>query len=566
MNKKARIARLGLITYWALLPWSLSAQAQDPYTGIWEGNFMEQFKTAILLDQQENGKYHGKILMYSGESRIQDDELSKISIENQRISFYIAAKETSFQGQFNETNTGFSGHLIFPDNSRHLLSLKKFEKDSLAVDADDRSFKEKIRQSFPVEEIKSDFRELINKLREHHPRLYSYSSEDSFEKKAAEILESLDTTLSLEAYYCRIAPLVAAVKCSHTGIRLPRQYQQSIHDHGLFFPLELYIQDNKAYSLSTPGNPGAELEAGCEIRAINGRPAYQIIEELLSLIPAEGNNKTRKYQELNRDFHTYFHMLDPAEVFTVEYVSSNAKRIVELDAIPYSSVFSMKASALSEAVYSFQLHSDPEAGYLKLSTFGIRNMDDYFAFLDSVFLQMKESELQDLILDLRDNQGGHPIFAAQLFSYLTDKGFIYFQRNRDIRDFEPLYQPMQPNPNHYGGRLYVLVNGNCLSTTGHLISLLKFHTDAIFMGEDPGSTYLCNDFSTQIRLTNTGIDLNIPRTTFITAVTGYNEGEVFPLDHEIEISVQDILAESDTYTSFVYQIIQKNGKNQLVRF
>ena len=73
MKNKTYITKLGLITYWALLPWCLSAQTQDPYKGIWEGNFMEQFKTVILLDQAENAQYIGKILMYSGENRIQDD-------------------------------------------------------------------------------------------------------------------------------------------------------------------------------------------------------------------------------------------------------------------------------------------------------------------------------------------------------------------------------------------------------------------------------------------------------------------------------------------------------------
>jgi hypothetical protein len=75
----------------------LSAQAQDPYKGIWEGKFMEQFKTVILLDHAENAKYLGKILI-SGENHIQDDELSQISIEISEISFYIEAKKTIFRG------------------------------------------------------------------------------------------------------------------------------------------------------------------------------------------------------------------------------------------------------------------------------------------------------------------------------------------------------------------------------------------------------------------------------------------------------------------------------------
>jgi len=524
------------------------------------GNFMEQFKTVILLDNQSDAGYAGKILMYSGETRIQDDELSGISLGEGNITFYISAKETSFQGRFNESNTEFSGHFIFPDNSRHPLSVKKFEKDSQAVEKDAPLLKEKIRQSFPVEELKSDFRELVNKLKELHPRLYSYSPEGSFRKESEEILESINTDLSLEEYYSRIAPLVASVRCSHTGIRLPREYQLMVEEKGYFFPLKLYFQEGKAYFLSAPGSPETGLIAGAEIKAINKRPVPDIIEEILELLPAEGFNLTRKYQELNRDFPGYFHMLDPSESFSIDFASSGSGGSLEVQAVPYSLVGPAGLTDPSGSPYSFQMLNTPETGMLKLSSFGIRDMDKYFAFLDSVFLHLKHTAEQELILDLRDNPGGHPIFAAQLLSYLTESEFTYFRRNPDIKEFEPLYLPMKPNPNHYDGRLYVLVNGNCLSTTGHLISLLSYHTEAIFIGEDPGSTYLCNDFSTPVKLTNTGIEANIPRTTFVTAVEGFHEGDAFPLDYEFHVSVQHILAATDPVCSFACKLIAENPK------
>ena len=177
--------------------------------------------------------------------------------------------------------------------------------------------------------------------------------------------------------------------------------------------------------------------------------------------------------------------------------------------------------------YSFHLNTSPEIGVLAVSSFGIRNMEKYFAFLDSTFRIMED--VPNLLLDLRDNHGGHPIFAAQLFSYLTNNDFTYFQRNPDVEDFEPLYNTMEPNQLHYKGNIYALVNGSCLSTTGHLISLLQYHTEAIFVGEQPGSTFRCNDFSIQLQLPNTGMELNIPRTTFMTAVEGYSENKPFQI-------------------------------------
>lgn len=565
MKKKTLRSKLGLLTYWALLPWCLSAQAQDPFLGIWEGHFMEQFKTLILIDIQDAG-YRGKILMYSGDNRIQDDELTRISLANGNISFYIPAKETSFEGKFNENNTGFSGNFIFPDKSMHPLRASKFVQDSLSLETDAPGLIKQIRESFPAEELKSDFKELIDKLKAYHPRLYSYTPEDSFDRQSEDILTSLNTNLGMEEFFFRIAPLVASVQCSHTGIRLPVEYKRGLREQGLFFPMNLYFADGKAYCLSAPAIRGLEQAEGSEIRSINGRAMDQIIEKLLTLIPSEGNGMTRKYQELNRDFHSLYRLMDPSARFSVEFISGNSAGTIELEATPYSLVQPMESADPPARPYSFQVQGNPDKGVLKVSSFGIRDMNAYLLFLDSSFRCLKNTNVHNLILDLRDNQGGHPIFAAQLLSYLTGSEFTYFERNPEVKDFEPLYLPMQANPRSFTGRLYVLVNGNCLSTTGHLISLLKFHTEAQFIGEEPGSTYLCNDFSIQIRLDHTGIEANIPRQTFITKVPGFNTGDTFALDYPVQVPVEDILANRDTYASLVCELIEKHEKDQLVRF
>ena len=205
--------------------------------------------------------------------------------------------------------------------------------------------------------------------------------------------------------------------------------------------------------------------------------------------------------------------------------------------------------------FSFHINRNPEIGILEVSSFGIRNMEEYFAFLDSTFRVMED--VPNLLLDLRDNQGGHPIFAAQLFSYLTASDFTYFQRNPDVEEFEPLYHVMEPNQLHYNGNIYVLVNGACLSSTGHLISLLKYHTGALFIGEEPGSSFLCNDKSIQLQLHNTKMEVNIPRTTFVTAVTGFSEKEAFPLDYEVNVSVQDLLNGTDSYLTLIFELVDE---------
>lgn len=545
---------MGLIAYWALLPWCLSAQTQGSCSGTWEGYFMKEFKTAIILDHQNENSYTGKILMFSGENRIQDDELSGITIESRNLSFYIAAKETTFKGTFNEENTELSGHFIFPDQSEHPLIVKRVLNSSVASDAAGNVMKGANGRLIPVDELRSDVKQLVNKLKEYHPRLYAYTSESTFDGRVEDVLSELNSDMTVEQFYMRIAPIVESVKCGHTGIRLPGEYMQALSGTNQFFPLRLFISDHKAYYLSAPGIP-VDIIPGCEITEINNTPVKEIIDQLLCIIPSDGNCTTTKYQELNRDFPYYFHLLDQSNRYDVAFASSSETGNLQLDAVSYREAVDMVDPPLQS--YNFHMEGDPESGVLTLASFGIMDMEAYFSFLDSAFQQLETSGVQSLLLDLRGNTGGHPIFAAQLFSYLTTRDFTYFKRNPEVKDFEPLYNPMQPDQHHFKGDIYVLVNGACQSTTGHLISLLKYHTSAIFIGEEPGSTFTCNDFSFQFQLPNTGIEVNVPRTTFVTDVEGFSERESFPLDYRVDVSVKDLLSGKDSYKSAAYAIINE---------
>jgi hypothetical protein len=278
-----------------------------------------------------------------------------------------------------------------------------------------------------------------------------------------------------------------------------------------YFPARLHFAGKKVYYISGIDEVEHPIRPGDEIIRINAQPVEEIIVRTGRFVPSEGCNKTTKMHALNRRFSALVHPLLDGDVFSVT-----------------------------------------------LRTFGIGDMDAYFNFLDRVFTDLKENGIRNLILDLRDNAGGHPIFAAQLFSYLTGEDFFYFKRNAMSTDLEPLYNAMQPNPKNFNGSLFVLVNGGCLSTTGHLISLLNYHTEAFFFGEEPGSTYRCNDFSRQVSLPNTGIEVNIPQTTFETAVEGFKPCDPFPLDLRIKITVEDVITGENVYVDSVIERIHED--------
>lgn len=516
-----------------------TSNAQINIYGSWEGTFMNDFKAIVNFTTDDEDRLKGNIKMFAGENMIQDDKLININLSGNKVSFDIPAKETTFEGNFNDQITELSGGFIFPDGSNHTIHLIKGKNDSDPYE----KYKLLKDKFFSPEELQDDLTFLFLNLKKHHPQLNSHTPKDSLDILVENLKVRIDTPRTIEDFYLLATSLTDAIRCSHTGVRLPMNYQKMVNKFGNYFPLKLHFSNGKAFYISGSTEGGDSIKPGQEIFSINDITVDQIIAQTFLFIPAEGYNTTTKYNFLNKRFNEFFYWLSDSEEFIVRFYAEGTIQSMIVPASPFKDVPMEYQNTEAEVDYKF--FDETDTGMLKVPSFGIRNMNRYFFHLDSIFKDLGTRNAQNLILDLRDNTGGHPIYAAQLFSYLTSKNFIYFKRNEEVEEFEPLYKVMNPSKLNYNGNLYVLINGGCLSTTGHLISLLKFNTDATFVGEEPGSTFLCNDFSNQFILPNTGIELNVPRTTFETAVKGFSLYEPFPIDFKVQSTIDDIINDKD---------------------
>lgn len=515
------------------------SSAQASVDGNWEGTFMNDFKAIVHFIVDDQNQLVGNIKMFAGENKIQDDPIINVNLFGEEISFFIPAKETTFEGNFNAAMTELSGVFVFPDGSKHPIQLGKGKDIKNPVEQNKRLK----NQYFTVEELRTDLAFLYLNLKKYHPQLYAHTSKGLMDILVEKLNAQIDTSYTAEEFYMLATAVTDAVHCSHTGVKLPIAYQNSEIEFGNYFPLSLYFSNGKAFYVSGLLAGEDSIKPGQEIISINNITVDKIIAQTFLFIPSEGYNTSTKYNVLNKKFNELFYLLDDSKEFIVTFKKQDTVKSVKVPASSFKDLHLDVETA--EPKVDYQYLDKMSTGILKVPTFGIKNMDRYFYRLDSLFQDLQARKAENLILDLRDNQGGHPIFAAQLFSYLTDKDFVYFKRNDDIEEFEPLYGAMNPSKLNYKGNMYVLVNGGCLSTTGHLISLLKFKTDAVFIGEEPGSTFRCNDFSIQLTLPHTGIELNVPRTTFETAVTGFSLNELFPIDYRVHPTIDDITRGKD---------------------
>ena len=553
--------------FWVFILWIASSsgilQGLMSISGIWEGTFMHQFKIQIIFSDSGSGITAGMIHMYDGVTRIQDDKITEIEInEGDRLTFYIPDKETRFEGRIKGISDEILGEFIFPDGSRHPLQMYRKGNESSVTQVSDVDNKILLEREYRPEQLKEDVFFLRENLSSTHPQYNLYTSNEGFEAEYESLINYLDRDLTIREFYILIAPVVAKVGCSHTGIKVPEEYQNLQKRFGHYFPLRLYFEEHRVWVVSNDQLMN-QIPLGSEVISIDHISVENIIEGLLSFIPSEGFNITTKYHELNKRYFEYYNFINDAETIQIEYTKPGNQVVSStiIRAVPYKTIAETNGDAGNTTSVEYSMDQNTGIAILTIRSFAIRDISRFIEVMDSVFLEIKKLGITNLILDVRGNQGGHPIFAAILFSYLVQHDFTYFSNETRIPEFEPLYNPMSPNENSFSGNCYVLVDGGCLSTTGHLISLLRYHKRAVFLGEEPGSWFYCNDNSKRISLPNTLMDVNIPQTTFQTHVTGYNIGDPFEVDYPIPTSVNDLIENKDTYTEYTMSLINKSAEN-----
>jgi hypothetical protein len=418
---------------------------------------------------------------------------------------------------------------------------------------------ERLTWQFSVSQLREDFVQLRNTLENNHPDRLRYETAGELNHLFNAAYDSLQAPMTELVFYQVVAPLVARYHCGHTMVFPSTSLGSELAQRGLVLPLSIYRTGDKVF-VDADYNSGSGIVLGSEILTINGVEIGQIYNRIMSGMSADAMNTTKKIRQLNREFALYYYYFWGEETqfdIVLKVPGSNVETTVTVIPRIYAQVYQEAAARFSSDV-QLRFEINGTRAVLTVPSFDISNNPNFRVFFNDVFTQFRDRGVENLIIDVRGNSGGDPEMSVDLISYLADEPFVYFKSGLG---YNHLFTEIQPHQLQFTGKVYVLIDGGCFSTTGHFCSIVRYMGLGTFIGNTGGGTYRCHDNSTRLNLRHTGIFLRVARTTYETAVPDHNVSDGFIPDFTVVPTVDDMIGGNDPQMLYVLQLIDESTNN-----
>ena len=420
------------------------------------------------------------------------------------------------------------------------------------------------------EKLHRDLNLLNQGLDKFHSGMYWYTPKDSVDVAFQNAKAKISTDLNVLEFHKIIAPLVALSREDHTDIFLPQNIKDETNknENIRFFPLKVVFLGEKLFCIQNASNNPAKIEM-LEIEKINGETPKEIVSKIGNLFASDGYIKTVKFSDLSgglnfsKNYYYYYGLIENYEVKFKE-----TSEIITLKSLPISQIKNNLNRYLNKS--QVEINNDPlqfkiinsKTAYLDIQTFSnsdIKKESKFKTlkkFLKNSFYEIKEKNIENIILDVSKNGGGTEGNEGLLYSYFGDnylkykkvraktqkvildngidkpiklKTFGLLERNftnKKMKDgsFERsnkiglgLMAYKQEPKIKFKGNVYIIISPITYSGGSEFSNMMYSRGLATFIGQETGGGYFGNTsgYGQNLTLPNSKIAIEIPALQFV---------------------------------------------------
>ena len=466
-------------------------------------------------------------------------------------------------------------------------------------------------QTLTSENLHKDFQVLKSVLLNYHPGLYRFQDSLTVAGNFAKLEQQLTRDLTLAEAYLIFSKFTASIKCGHTFCSFYNQSGQtkdSLFNKSDKVPFTFFLFDKKMFIEKNVSESDA-LVQGTEVLEINNIPVTAIIDTLIQYIKGDGGNNLKRLNDLNLSglgkfeaFDIFHSLLFPPKnnLYSLKIKQPGTTDLKEasVKAISRNERFALmenkygKQPATLYDLWSFKILNS-ETAYLKIGTFVTNQLTiDWKKYITNAFDELNEKNIQNLIIDIRGNEGGDDEVNLVLGNKLA-KRQIEFPAFRELLRYEDVsdeYRPylntwdksfynrkgqlikkengfytwkrdrgnsiIKQNNKAFRGNTYLLVDAANSSATFFLTAGLQQNKIATVIGSETGGNRKGTNGGQLffLRLPHSKIEIDIPLIGYYPLTEQPDKG-IKP-DIEIPLTISDLLSNKDRVLEKTLELIK----------
>jgi C-terminal processing protease CtpA/Prc len=440
---------------------------------------------------------------------------------------------------------------------------------------------------FGSDELKEDLDFLFKTIKQVHPNMYAYTTEQEFSKLREQLYQRITKPMSRLEFYKAVAPIVASLKSGHTFVQRPLGlFNEYLEKGGKIFPVELQWD---GADVILKGYSGSEdIPTGGKLLTIDGKNARDLLTRAARYLPAE--NKACNLASLESpDTLSMFLWIEKGAAEFMKITIKSMDGVVEEHTIKSLSQEEIESHSRSSAVqdttassdekryYSYSYISDSDVGRIQFDL--CTDLERFKVFLAETFRKLGEQNVGNLIIDIRENPGGQSSLGDEFLEYLTDKAFRQFEKIElkvsqqvcelyksagneqpagpigSIRSFESEFEQPGDNPLRYEGNVFLLIGPKTTSSAMSFAAAVKHFEIGTVMGQETGGPLVCYGECVYASLPNTGLAFSVACKRFVQAC-GKPDGRGVIPDYEVKQTPEDTAKGVDTVLEFTLELIK----------
>ena len=445
-------------------------------------------------------------------------------------------------------------------------------------------------QTFSKEQLAEDLTFFKAQLLKRHPNLFTYSSPEAFEQFFQTCQQELPQQATDLAFYEMISPISNLIKDGHT-LLFPSENTMNYHnEQSLFFPFQVYWDGATLYTVQNCSED-EEIPDGSQILSINETASEALMDRIMDRMMHDGDNTTYPSWVINNWFREYYSFYFGHPTYyqiTFKYPDGSLWKKT-ISGLTRKAIAKNKGSLYPRLVkanrdakgpgkgITLTLIPEQQTAILTIKDFHNQTLKKVYQqsfkkAISQYFSEIKANNIQHLLLDLRNNQGGAIKNGKILLSYLMNSDFQMVEAYQKVdarknlatsdrlkKAKGPMAGTHAPNANAFSGDLTVLVNGGSFSNSGIVSAALERYDRAIFIGtETGGSKNILAGNIKNIKLPNTQIQIQIPTLQFQinNADKKENYSGTIP-DHVIQPGIMNLMDRQDVVLEFALDLVKQ---------